>query len=137
MLDKCLIFILHIHYIIFFYKNEIEIFIIGTPPRIRTETDTGLSRFPLPVGVEEHICALGFLPPLFLLGHTAASLKAKEHFPPNCSPALGQISKRSLRTPVHGQRCKPITNAVSWLTGGPQASHQINARFYLLYLSNF
>ena len=58
MLDKCLIFILHIHYIIFFYKNQIEIFIIGTPPRIRTETDTGLSRFPLPVGVEEHINAL-------------------------------------------------------------------------------
>lgn len=27
----------------------------GTPLRIRTETTTGLSRFPLPVGIEEHI----------------------------------------------------------------------------------
>lgn len=27
----------------------------GTPLRIRTETITGLSRFPLPVGIEEHI----------------------------------------------------------------------------------
>lgn len=27
----------------------------GVPSRIRTETTTGLSRFPLPVGVKEHI----------------------------------------------------------------------------------
>ena len=53
----CVFFFTFSIYIILYFFIKVN----GAPPRIRTETVTGLSRFPLPVGVEEHIIALEYL----------------------------------------------------------------------------
>ena len=35
-------------------RSATELDEYGTPPQIRTVTESGLSRFPLPIGIEEH-----------------------------------------------------------------------------------
>jgi hypothetical protein len=51
----------------FIFVTEIfhnSLLVIGTPGRIRTDTEEGLSLLPLPIGLQEHsefsVCGVGF-----------------------------------------------------------------------------